>query len=56
MNQIDVSGEPVSYVIESRMSLHLGDLFNAGEDSFPTVDVGAGGSLTGLVEALEMGQ
>jgi glyoxylase-like metal-dependent hydrolase (beta-lactamase superfamily II) len=32
---------------------HLGDLFNAGEDSFPSVDVGAGGTLTGLVEAVE---
>jgi cyclase len=32
---------------------HLGDLFNAGEDSFPNVDVEAGGTLTGMEEALE---
>ncbi len=32
---------------------HLGDLFNAGEASFPSVDVEAGGTLTGMVEALE---
>jgi glyoxylase-like metal-dependent hydrolase (beta-lactamase superfamily II) len=32
---------------------HLGDLFNAGNDSFPTVDLDAGGSLDGLIEALE---
>jgi len=56
MNQINVSVEPVSCVIDSRMSLYLGDLFNAGEDNFPTVDVGAGGSLIGLVEGLDMGQ
>ena len=31
---------------------HLGDLFNAGESSFPSVDVEAGGTLDGMVEAL----
>jgi len=34
-------------------AFHLGDLFNAGDASFPTVDVAAGGSLTGMVEAVE---
>jgi formylglycine-generating enzyme required for sulfatase activity len=32
---------------------HLGDLFNAGEASFPGVDLEAGGSLSGMVDAIE---
>jgi cyclase len=32
---------------------HLGDLFNAGNASFPSVDVESGGSLIGLVKAIE---
>ena len=31
---------------------HLGDLFNAGEASFPSVDIEAGGTLDGMMSAL----
>jgi formylglycine-generating enzyme required for sulfatase activity/glyoxylase-like metal-dependent hydrolase (beta-lactamase superfamily II) len=31
---------------------HLGDIFNAGVSSFPGVDLGAGGTLEGMVEAV----
>lgn len=33
--------------------LHLGDLYNAGVHSFPNIDIGAGGSVAGLLAALE---
>jgi formylglycine-generating enzyme required for sulfatase activity len=32
---------------------HLGDLFNAGDASFPGVDLDSGGSLSGMVDAIE---
>ena len=32
---------------------HLGDIFNAGEASFPGADLEAGGSLLGMVDAIE---
>jgi formylglycine-generating enzyme required for sulfatase activity len=37
----------------SSNAFHLGDIFNAGESSFPWIDLEAGGSLAGLVRAVE---
>ena len=33
--------------------LHLGDLYNAGVHSFPNIDIGAGGTVAGLIATLE---
>ncbi|UCE42287.1 MAG: SUMF1/EgtB/PvdO family nonheme iron enzyme [Candidatus Aminicenantes bacterium] len=33
--------------------IHMGDLWNSGISSFPTVDIEAGGSITGMLEHIE---